>query len=403
MTTLMTQVDIFSPEFRRDPYPTYRLLRDEMPVYPSTSEKGLEMWLVTRYDDALTLLKDDRLIKNRMSLLPPEMVAALDIPDVVKPMMRNMLDLDAPDHTRLRALVHKAFTPALVERMRQQTQTIADELLDAVAARRSMNLMDDFAFPLPMTVISNILGIPAADRDRFRQWSNDIIDRELDDDMEAVVPIMSAFFGYLDVLFEARRRQPQPDLITALVEAEEAGDKLSQDELYAMVMLLIIAGHETTVNLIGNGTLALLCHPDQMALLRQNPGLARGAVEEMLRYDSPVQVATERYAREEMVFAGQHINQGDLMLAALGSANRDPQRFTDPDRFDITREDNRHLSFGQGIHYCIGAPLARMEAAIAFNTLLRRLPGLRLAVAPDELTYRPNMFLRGLTRLPVEW
>lgn len=277
-------------------------------------------------------------------------------------------------------------------------------MLDQVQARGQMDLIDDYAFPLPIVVIAEMLGVPAADRDRFRAWSDAFV-------TPAVTPegwvkaeqLLNEFVVYLGQVFAARRQQPRNDLITALIQAEDAGDKLNEEELYSMVVLLIVAGHETTVNLIGNGTLALLQHPDQLALLKANPALMPQAIEELLRYDGPVERATIRFAAEDVEVGGQLIRRGEAVGVVLYGANRDPSQFAAPDALDITREPNRHHAFGFGVHYCLGAPLARMEGQIGLATLLRRLPGLRLAAPVETLVWRFNPILRGLHHLPVAW
>ena len=398
------QVDIVAPQFKADPFPFLAALRATRPVHSThlPDKTKTPVWLITRYEDVYALLKDERFTKNRRSALTPEQVRQLPwVPPMFRPLERNMLDLDQPDHTRLRALVHKAFTPRLVEQTRARVQTLADELLDGVARRGEMDLINDYALPLPMTIITEILGVPTKDRHKFHKWSKAVVSLSSPNATVRVIPPVWMFIRYLRHFFKVRRRDPQDDLATALIQAEEAGDKLSEDELLAMVFLLLVAGHETTVNLIGSGTLALLEHPRQMEGLRRDPLLIKPAVEELLRYTSPVFMSTERYAREDVTIHGVTIPRGEMTLGVIGSANRDETVFNDPDRLDITREPNRHLSFGQGIHFCLGAPLARMEAQTAVNTLLARMPGLRLKVAPDSLRWRPSMILRGLDALPV--
>lgn len=314
-----------------------------------------------------------------------------------------MLDLDPPDHTRLRSLVHKAFTPSLIEQMRSRTQAIADDLLDRVVSPGEMDLIGDFALPLPMTLITEILGVPANDHDKFHRWSKAVVSLTSPNPTLRVIPSLWKFLRYLRHFFKLRRRDPQDDLVSALIKAEEAGDKLSEDELLAMVFLLLIAGHETTVNLIGNGTLALIENPDEMRKLRSEPALVKLAVEELLRYTSPVLTTTERYALENAKVRDVTIPRGEMTLGVIGSANRDETVFERPDELQITREPNKHLAFGQGIHFCLGAPLARMEAQIAFTTLLARLPDLRLKNPPQSLRWRPSIFLRGLASLPVKY
>jgi cytochrome P450 PksS len=313
-----------------------------------------------------------------------------------------MLALDPPDHTRLRALVHKAFTPRLVEQLRPRIQTIADTLLDAVQPKGEMDLIDDYAFPLPITVIAELLGIPVEDRVSFRRWTNLLVSGEPSPErLEQIVPTMQEFAAYLGQLFARRRAQPGEDLVSQLLRVEEAGDILDERELYSMVFLLLIAGHETTVNLIGNGMLALLQHPDQRERLQQTPALIEAAIEELLRYEGPVATATQRFAREDVPIGGVVIPRGEEVVAVLASADHDERRFTDPDGLDITRSDNRHLAFGHGIHYCLGAPLARLEGQIAISTLLRRMPNMRLNLDPEALAWRPGLLIRGLSGLPV--
>jgi cytochrome P450 len=268
-----------------------------------------------------------------------------------------------------------------------------------------MDLIDDYAFPLPITVIAELLGVPAEDRDRFREWSNAAVSGDTTQEYieKVLLPHMQAFTDYLRAMFDEKRKNPKDGLISALVQAEEAGDKLSEDELMAMVFLLLVAGHETTVNLIGNGSLALLQHPDQLRKLREDPALIKPAIEELLRYDGPVETSTERFAREDIAIGGTVIPRGEMVMVVIASADHDPDRFQDPDALDITRADNKHLAFGKGIHFCLGAPLARMEGQIAINTLLHRMPNLRLKYSPESLTWRPGMVLRGLKALPVEF
>src|SRR5262249_53469164 len=278
---------------------------------------------------------------------------------VFKALRRNMLHLDPPDHTRLRALVSKAFTPRLIEQMRDRIQRITDDLLGAALARGRMDLIRDYALPLPTTIIAEMLGVPVQDRHHFHRWSNAIVSAASSTwGLVKAVPNAWALMRYIRMTVRKRRAQPRDDLVSALARAEEAGDTLSEEELLGMVFLLLVAGHETTVNLIGNGTLALLDHPGEMEKLRADPGLIRPAVEELLRYTSPVELATERYARADVTVAGVTIPRGEMVLAVLASANRDERQFANPDALDVTREPNRHLAFGLGTHFCLGAPLA---------------------------------------------
>jgi cytochrome P450 len=345
-------------------------------------------------------------VKDWRAAMTPEQLAQIrPIPEVMKPLSRNMLDTDPPDHTRLRSLVSKAFTPRLIERMRPRVQAIADELLDAVEDKGEMDLIDDYAFPLPITVIAELLGAPAEDRDSFREWSDAAVSGDASQEYleKVLIPHMQAFTDYLRAMFEEKRKNPKEDLISALVRAEEAGDKLSEDELLGMVFLLLVAGHETTVNLIGNGTLALLQHPDQLHKLRDEPSLINSAVEELLRYDGPVETSTEHFAREDVAIGKTVIPRGEMVLVVIAAADHDPERFQDPDLLNITRGDNKHLAFGKGIHHCLGAPLARMEGQIAISALLRRMPRLWLKGSPESLTWRPGLVLRGLQGLAVEF
>jgi cytochrome P450 len=315
-----------------------------------------------------------------------------------------MLNKDGDEHRRLRKLVTKASTPKMVEQLRPRIQEIADDLIDAVEARGEMELIDDFAFPLPITVIAEMLGIPVADRDSFRRWSNALVTPALTpEDVETFRKLIGDFVAYLRALFVRRRSEPGDDLVSALLTVEEGGDTLSEQELSSMVALLIIAGHETTVGLIGNAVLALLRNAEQREQVSREPARITQAVEELLRYDSPVERTLNRWAAIDVELGGQTIKRGDGVIVIVGSANRDASRFPEPDKLDFDREDVKHLAFGRGSHYCLGAPLARVEAEIALTTLLRRLPGLRLAMDPDELYWRPVPLFRSLAELRVAW
>lgn len=408
--------EYLSPAYFANPYPTLAYLRETAPVYRAKDQFGNPFWLLTRYDNAAALLKDQRFSKKPLDraayedMMPlPKVLKPLVMPMIKPllnrsfgPLMNNMLDLDDPDHARLRALVHKAFTPRLLNAMQSRIEAISQHLIDAALEKGQMEFINDFAFPLPITVIAEILGVPSRDHAQFRIWSNSLISTHGNGNMFTMMQNVNALISYIHKQLDERRVNPQDDMMTALVQAEEAGDKLNRDELVAMVVLLLTAGHETTVNLLGNGLLALLKHPEQFALLRENPDFVKSAVEEFLRYDSPVHNATERYAREDLEIQGVRIAKGDKVLAALAAANHDPEQFSNPEVFDICREPNRHLSFGQAIHYCVGAPLARMEAQIAFSLIMERLPEIRLAVPAESLESRPNLFLRGLKTLPVK-
>ncbi len=397
---------ILDPAFKSNPYPFYAQLRAQSPVFRMEGPNGRPIWLITDYELAAMVLKDPRFAKDRARSLTEEQRAnRRPMSETFALFNPNMLSIDPPDHTRLRALVQKAFTPRLVESMRVRIQAIADELIDRVQAHGEMELIADFAFPLPITVIGEILGIPDEDRTRFREWSGMIIEgaNAFEDTANRPnrAPVLEVFVAYLRDLFALRRTAPGDDLISGLLQTEIDGQSLDEAELYSMVFLLLIAGHETTVNLITNGTLALLTHPDQFKALQTNPDLLKSAVEEFLRYESPVEWATFRWTSEPVELNGQTIPQGEMVLISLSSANRDPNVFADPDALDLTREKNPHLAFGLGVHYCLGAPLARLEGQIAFGTLIRRLPNLRLKIAPDALQWRSVMITRGLEALPV--
>jgi cytochrome P450 len=392
--------DLTSKEFRQNPYPTYSRLRETSPVCRVRIGRGKSAWLVTRYDDVLASLKDTRFTKDQQSL--PAAKQAW-VPAVFRPLAKNMLDSDPPDHTRLRALVQKAFTPFMIETLRKRIEELTDQLIDKALRKKRFDLITEFALPLPTTIIAELVGVPAEDRNRFHRWSAKVVSLSptAGPEMLFSIPAALAFLKYIQQQIRTRRTAPGTDLLSALIAAEETGDKLSEDELVAMIFLLLIAGHETTVNLIGNGTLALLENTEQLSKLISNPEMLKSAVEEMLRYYSPVELATERWTREDLLVAGTMIPKGELVFLGLGSANRDPTQFPEPHVFNIDRSPNRHLAFGHGAHYCLGAPLARLEAQIAFTTLLRRLPQLVMAVSRDCLKWRKGFLLRGLRQLPL--
>ncbi|MFF2090890.1 cytochrome P450 [Paenibacillus sp. NPDC058174] len=392
-TNEASQPEIFTKAFTQNPYPAYEKLREQNPIFKVMFPNGEFGWMITRYEDAVEVLKDNRFSKDIVQLFGP---------DEQNIFVHNMLFADPPDHRRLRGLVQKAFTPRMIEGMRSHIQQIADDLLDNLKSPDKMNLIDEFAFPLPIIVISEILGVPVEDQDKFRVWSNTIIDATSDESAEVFEQHMQEFTDYLNAWFAKTREEPGDDLISQLVIAEEAGEQLTGEELLSVVALLIIAGHETTVNLIGNGVLALLENPEQRDLLIRQPEFIHKAVEEMLRYNGPVEFSTSRWAAEDMDFHGHHIARGELVVVALDSANRDSQKFKDADVFDITREKSPHLAFGTGIHLCLGAPLARLEGEIAITTLLRRFPDMQLQEDVSELEWRPGMIVRGLKEIPVK-
>jgi cytochrome P450 len=394
---------LWDSSMRRNPQAVYAQMREHDPVYAATGPvTGNRFWFFTRYHDVQAVLKDPRFGKDTARL--PEEIGRKYMPAESDPIFdavnRHMLNLDPPDHTRLRALVHKAFTPRVIEELRPRIAQIAHDLLEEMAASSEANLIEVFAFPLPITVIAELLGIPAADQDKFRKWTKALL--ESADESESRESAME-FGMYMNALADERHANPRSDILSNLVHAEEQGDRLDRMELLSMLFLLLVAGHETTVNLIGNGMLALLTHPDQHTKLRDNPALISTAVEEMLRYNGPVETPTLRFAMEDVDWDGHRICAGDILLPSLLGANRDPTVFPDPDRFDITRNPNPHVAFGYGIHFCLGAPLARMEGAIAINALLARFPNLRLNADPDTLEWSDQLLIHGLKMLPVSW
>lgn len=386
--------DLARPEFKANPYPFYARLRAETPVCPTTL-LGQPTWLVTRYDDVVRLLKDERFVKDWL----PTTKWLHRLSGAVT---RNLLNKDAPDHTRMRALVHKAFAPGLVERLRDRIQAVCDNSLNELPARGRMDLMRGYALPLPLTIITELLGVPTEYRVRFHRLLRTSFSASNALSVLRSIPDQRLLARQLRKLIAERRREPRDDLITALVQAEEAGDKLNEDELVAMIALLLFAGYETTVNLIASGALALIQNPAQRDLFRQNSGVADSAIEELLRYTSPVDVASQRFAGEDLRIDSITIPQGHIVVAMLGSANHDESQFRDSDTLDLTRQPNRHVAFGQGAHFCLGASLARMEGQIALTTLFRRFPELRLAQPAESLRWRKSLIVRGLEELPVE-
>ena len=395
-----------SPEILADPYVFYRALHAADPVLAAPGAFGLDAWMVTDHAVCSSVLREQkRYIKEGEQLLPPEKLQRIPAAtgELSERRRANMLFRDPPAHTRLRGLVQKAFTPRTIERLRPHIAEIAESLVAAVAARGRMDLIREFAFPLPIIVIAELLGVPAADRDRFKAWSTDMTlglqlapsDLELARTKKAV----DALDAYMRGVIEERRAEPRNDLISELVRVQEAGDRLSMEELLATCRLLLTAGHETTVNLIGNGMLALLRHPDARATLAADQARLPNAVEELLRWDSPVQM-TMRFAVDEGPLGRHTHKRGDLVVLLLGAANRDPAHFDEPDRLDLARGNAQsHLAFGGGIHYCLGAALARLEGEIAIGTLLRRLQS--LALADEPIVWRKHFVLRGLQHLHV--
>jgi len=391
----------FHPDRLRDPYPGYRALQESAPVYRNP---WLRVWILSRYADVAAVLKDPSFSVRRLESAAVRRLGAFQKlrPDFREMLERNLLMLDPPDHTRLRGLVAKAFTPRVVERLRPGIQALVDGLLDEAERRGEIDLMRDFAYPLPATVIAEMLGVPPTDARRFMRWSNDLA-ALLDPfnapgGLEAAQVAFVELSGYFRAVLADRRREPREDLISALATVEERGEALSEAELVSLCGLILGAGYETTANLIGNAAVALLHHPGERKRLADDPGLISSAVEEFLRYESPVQ-ATDRVATRDFEIRGTRIRRGELVVLFLAAANRDPERFPNPDRLDVGRPDNAHLAFSHGPHFCLGAQLARAEAQVAIGTLVQRFPGFE--GPPGPLAWRPSFSLRGPAALPI--
>lgn len=404
--------ELFSWQFAADPYPTYARLREHSPVHWTQLPSGVHAWLVTRYADARQVLADGRLSKSPdvyMTSKSEELAhtkGKVGIPgERSADLMTHLLNIDPPDHTRLRRLVSKAFTPRRVAAFAPRVQELTGRLIDGFAARGHADLIHEFAFPLPIYAICDLLGVPAEDQDDFRDWAGMMI-RHGGGPRGGVARAVKRMRAYLLELIHRRRGDLGDDLISGLIRAGDHGEHLTENEAAAMAFILLFAGFETTVNLIGNGTYALLRHPGQRqrlqhALAGGDTGLLATGVEELLRYDGPVEMATWRFATQPLTIGGQAVATGDPVLVVLAAADRDPARFDTPDSLDLGRRDNQHLGYGHGIHYCLGAPLARLEGQTALATLLTRLPDLRLDAEPDELRWRGGLIMRGLRALPV--
>ncbi|SDL64593.1 Cytochrome P450 [Lentzea albidocapillata subsp. violacea] len=404
-------LELFGADFVRDPHPVLARLRAEAPVRLVATPNGLKTWLVTRYDDARALLTDPRLSKDMRvgyGLIPhnfadPAKQAAFGKErgtrkQFARELSTTMLDSDPPDHTRLRRLVGKAFTVRQVELLRPRIAELTGELLDALEGRDEADLMDALTFPVPFTVICWMLGVPPEDRTAFRRWSNLLTSGSGTDE---VLDASQEMVEYLRTLIASKRRSPADDLLTALIQVRDGGDKLDETELMSMAFLLLVAGHETTVNMLNTGTLALLTNPDQRARLLADDGLWDQAIDEFLRIDAPLANATWRFTLEPIRLGDVLIPEGEFVTISLSAAGRDPERYPDPDRVDITRRTSAHLAFGHGVHHCLGAPLARLEGRIVLGELFRRFPRLRLATEFRDLTWRQSFNLRGLAALPV--
>jgi cytochrome P450 len=387
-------------DYFQDPLAYFRRMQQEGPVTPVVLPQGGRFWLVTRYADVRAALADPRLYKDWAGKLtgpdwvPDETSAFLSV---------HLLNADPPAHTRLRKLVSRAFTARRVAALRPRIEEITAALLDGLAAgadsgRDKVDLIESFAFPLPVTVICELLGVPVGDRDRFKEWSHTIV---ASDETRDIRTAGAEMFFYFTDLVAAKRARPADDLVSALIEASDSGDALNERELIAMLFLLLIAGHETTTNLIASGTLALLSHPAELSRLRADPALLPGAVEELLRFANPLNHATDRFTMEPVEIGGVTIPAREWVLCVTSSANRDPGRFSSPDTLDVARDAGGHVAFGHGIHYCLGAPLARLEGEVAFGGLLSRFPSLSLAVDPASLRWRKSSLIHGLEALPV--
>ncbi|MET9873666.1 cytochrome P450 [Actinacidiphila glaucinigra] len=386
---------VYGEEFTADPYPFYARLREKGPVHRVRTADVGELWLIVGHDQARAALADTRFAKDSRAL------GWLSYDEEL--LGRHMLVSDPPEHTRLRKLVAREFTGRRVEELAPRVEEVTAGLLDAMLARPdgTADLVEALAYPLPITVICELLGVPDLDREAFRAWSNEVV---APTGPEAERRAFEELAAYLHELIEDKRCAPGDDLMSALIRTtSEDGDRLSRSELSGMAFLLLIAGHETTVNLISNGVRALLTHPDQLALLRADMSLIDGAVEEMLRYDGPVETATFRFTTEPVDVAGTVIPAREPVLVALAAADRDPGRFPEADRFDIRRDTRGHVAFGHGLHFCLGAPLARLEGRVAVRALLERCPDLALDADPVKLDWLPGMLMRGVRRLPVRF
>ena len=389
-------------ESRANPIPVYARLRKLGPVLRAKDLFG-EGFVLTRYEEISRVIKDPRFASDRRSVPGGASLDQWWMPAMMRLLVSSMVLRDPPDHRRLRNLVQKAFTPVMVENLSGRVVQITEGLLDAAARKPIVDLMADFALPLPLTVIAEMLGVPEADRMRFRGLFTKLQDSQAVTPLSFIrnYPHMLRLNAFLRGLVKMRREQPGEDLVTALVQAEEGGDRLSEDELISMVFLLLFAGHETTVNLLGNGVLELVKHPEQLQKLREQPDLIDSAIEEILRFTNPVGVVAPRFAKEDVELAGVSIPQGSMLTLLIASANLDEAAFPNADTLDITRSPNRHLSFGYGTHFCLGAPLARLEARVAIPALLRRFEHLELAVPAEKLRWRPGNGLRGVEALPL--
>lgn len=392
--------DLWAPQVRANPFPLYQQLREKDPVaWVMDPHRKMPFWLVTRYKDVVACFRDPRLTNDPFNL--PEEVRTKFRGGASQRLNRHLLTLDPPDHTRLRTLVTRSFTPRRIEALRPRITELCNELLGAFKAQGSADFIEVFAFPLPITVIAEMLGVPPEDLAQFRGWTQAIFSPPPQGGMERIREALDHFVQYLEGLITRRREQPGEDLISDLLAVEEQGDRLSHDELLSLLYLLLIAGHETTVHLLTNGTLELLRQPEQLERLCAQPSLIPSAVEELLRYCGPLELSMARFAREDMELHGRIIRANEVVRMDFLAADRDAEQFPEPERFDLARTPNKHVAFGHGIHACMGSQLGRLEATIAFEVLLEVLPRLRLAVPPEQLAWRTSAQVRGLLQLPV--
>ncbi|WP_053733063.1 cytochrome P450 [Nocardia sp. NRRL S-836] len=398
MTTLTRLPD----DYVQNPHEVHDLLRAEGPVQELQLPRGLKVWLVTRYDEAKLALTAPQVSKNVLEgghLMAAHSSGEVENREIEPTLSVHMLNMDPPGHTRLRKLVTKAFTARRVELMRPRVQEIAAELLAKLADGDEVDLLEAFAFPLPITVICELLGIPIDNRADFREWSNQLLTFGTAEQVQAAASAMAAFLHqHVTAIAEA---EPNDTFFSALVHADDSGDRLSTEELISMAFLLLVAGHETTVNLIGNAVLALLRNPEQLRVLKDRPELIPASTEEFLRLEGPVNVATFRYTKEPLDLGGVTVPAGEIVMVSLIAANRDPEKYENPAQLDVTRSAQGHLAFGHGIHFCLGAPLARLEFDVALTQLLARFPNLSLAAEPETLVWRDSTLIRGLHTLPV--
>lgn len=398
----MTTLTQLPADYVQNPHEVHDMLRAEGPVQEVHMPRGLKVWLVTRYDEAKVALTDPRVSKNILEgghLMEAHATQAAERREIEPTLAVHMLNMDPPHHTRLRKLVTKAFTARRIELMRPRVEEIAAELIAKLNDGDEVDLLEAFAFPLPITVICELLGIPIDNRDDFREWSNQLLSFGTPEQLQHAAASMAGFlFQHVTAIAEA---EPNDTFFSALVHADDSGDRLNTEELVSMAFLLLVAGHETTVNLIGNAVLSLLNNPDQLQILKDRPELIPASTEEFLRLEGPVNVATFRFTKEPLDLGGVTVPAGEILMVSLVAANRDPAKYENPDQLDVTRSAQGHVAFGHGIHFCLGAPLARLEFDVALTQLLARFPNLTLAAEPETLVWRDSTLIRGLHTLPV--